>query len=96
MIMDKDYILKHFADVIMDVHVELGRKLVTIGDLLSWEKGTILKLNKTSGEAVDMLVNGKPLALGEVMVLDEKFAFRLNDIQTKAALTEMKKDNLYD
>lgn len=94
--MDREYILKHFSDVIMDVNVELGRKLCTIGELLSWEKGTIIKLNKTSGEAVDMLVNNKPLAIGEIMVLDEKFAFRLSDIQTKAALTEMKKDRLYE
>lgn len=94
--MDKDNILKHFSDVLMDVHVELGRKLVTLGDMLSWEKGTIIKLNKTSGESVDMLVNGKPLALGEIMVLDEKFAFRVNEIRSKAILMEMKKDNLYD
>ncbi|MEF3255624.1 MAG: FliM/FliN family flagellar motor switch protein, partial [Deferribacterales bacterium] len=93
--MDKDYILKHFSDVIMEVNVELGRKLVTIGELLSWEKGTIIKLSKTSGEAVDMLVNGKPLALGEIMVLDEKFAFRLSDIQTRESLTKLKKDGLY-
>ncbi|MCX8085092.1 MAG: FliM/FliN family flagellar motor switch protein [Calditerrivibrio sp.] len=94
--MDKDYIIKEFGDVIMDVTVELGRKLCTIGELLSWDKGTIIKLGKTSGEAVDMLVNNKPLAIGEIMVLDEKFAFRLSDIQTKAALAEMKKDRLYE
>lgn len=89
-------IAKHeFGEVLFDIKVELGRKMVKVRDLLGWEKGTILKFNKTSGEPVDFLVNGKPLALGEIMVLDDKFAMRITEILDKEKLTEMYKNGMY-
>ncbi|TCK59563.1 FliM/FliN family flagellar motor switch protein [Seleniivibrio woodruffii] len=86
---------QEFGEVLFDIKVELGRKLVKVRDLLGWEKGTILKFNKTSGEPVDFLVNGKPLALGEIMVLDDKFAMRITEILDKEKLTEMYKNGMY-
>lgn len=84
-----------FGEVLFDIRVELGRKKVSIREMLNWEKGTILKFNKTSGEPVDYLVNNKPLALGEVMVLDDRFAIRITEILDKEKLTEMYKDGIY-
>lgn len=84
-----------FGEVLFNVDVELGRKLVKVRELLNWEKGVILKFSKTSGEPVDFLVNGKPLALGEIMVLDEKFAMRVTEILSKEDLTEMYKNGMY-
>ena len=84
-----------FGEVLFDVDVELGRRLVKVRELLNWEKGVILKFAKTSGEPVDFLVNGKPLALGEIMVLDEKFAIRITEILNKEDLTEMYKNGMY-
>lgn len=84
-----------FGEVLFNIDVELGRKLVKVRELLNWEKGTILKFTKTSGEPVDFLVNGKPLALGEIMVLDEKFAIRITEILSKEDLTEMYKNGMY-
>jgi flagellar motor switch protein FliN/FliY len=86
---------KEFGEVLFEIDVELGRKLCKVRDLLNWEKGTILKFTKTSGEPVDFLVNGKPLALGEIMVLDERFAVRITEIIEKEALTEMYKNGMY-
>jgi|Wag4MinimDraft_13_1082653.scaffolds.fasta_scaffold02438_4 flagellar motor switch protein FliN/FliY len=94
--MDKEYVKDQFGEVLINVYVELGRKLVSIGDMLSWDSGTIIKLNKTSGESVDFIVNNKPLANGEIMVLDDKFGIRITDIMSKTAISEMKKDGLYD
>lgn len=94
--MDKEYVKEQFGEVLINVYVELGRKLVSIGDMLSWDSGTIIKLNKTSGESVDFIVNNKPLANGEIMVLDDKFGIRITDIMSKTAISEMKKDGLYD
>ena len=94
--MDREQIKDLYGEVLLDTFVELGRKKVTIGDMLRWETGTIIKLNKTSGEPVDFLVTGKPLAYGEVMVLDERFALRITEIITKEALVEKYKDGLYD
>ncbi|WP_303850638.1 FliM/FliN family flagellar motor C-terminal domain-containing protein [Seleniivibrio woodruffii] len=94
--MKDTHIAKHeFGEVLFDIKVELGRKMVKVRDLLGWEKGTILKFNKTSGEPVDFLVNGKPLALGEIMVLDDKFAMRITEILDKEKLTEMYKNGMY-
>lgn len=84
-----------FGEILFNIDVELGRKLVKVRELLGWEIGTILKFMKTSGEPVDFLVNGKPLALGEVMVLDERFAVRITEILEKEDLTEMYKNGMY-
>jgi len=84
-----------FGEVLFDIDVELGRKQVKVRELLNWEKGTILKFTKTSGEPVDFLVNGKPLALGEIMVLDERFSVRITEILEKEDLTEMYKNGMY-
>ena len=89
------FVKKQFGEVLFDVMVELGRKKVSIKEMLGWEKGTILKFKKTSGEPVDFLVNGKPLAFGEVMVLDDKFAVRITEILERETLTEMYKDGMY-
>lgn len=89
-------VLSRFGNVLLNVDVELGRKFVSIGEMLSWGNGTIIKLPKTSGESVDFLVNKKPLAIGEVMVIDDKFAIRITDILTKEIIFELAKDGLYD
>jgi flagellar motor switch protein FliN/FliY len=93
--MDIESTRAQFGEVLFDIRVELGRKKVSIREMLNWEKGTILKFNKTSGEPVDFLVNNKPLALGEVMVLDDRFAVRITEILDKEKLTEMYKDGIY-
>ncbi len=93
--MTREEIKETFGEVLFRITVELGRKKATIKDMLNWESGTIIRFNKTSGEPVDFLVNGKPLAYGEVMVLDEKFAIRISEIITKEQLTEKFKEGLY-
>lgn len=93
---DLEDVLSRFGNVLLNVDVELGRKFVSIGEMLSWGNGTIIKLSKTSGESVDFLVNKKPLAVGEVMVIDDKFAIRITDILTKEIIFELGKDGLYD
>lgn len=93
--MTREEIKEMFGEVLFDIDVELGRKKVTVGEMLRWEKGTIIKIDKTSGEPVDFLVNGKPLAYGEVMVLDEKFAIRVSEILTKEQLVDKFKEGLY-
>ena len=93
--MTREEIKEIFGEVLFGVSVELSRKKVSINDMLRWESGTIIRMNKTSGEPVDFLVNGKPLAYGEIMVLDEKFAIRISEILTKEKLVEKFKEGLY-
>jgi flagellar motor switch protein FliN/FliY len=67
-------------DVPLEVTVELGRTIKTIKDILEFGPGTIVELNKMAGEPVDILINGKFIAKGEVVVIDENFGVRITEI----------------
>ena len=67
-------------DVQMEMTVELGRTKKTIKDILGMGEGTIIELDKLAGEPVDILVNHKPIAKGEVVVIDENFGVRVTEI----------------
>ncbi|MDO5383099.1 MAG: flagellar motor switch protein FliN, partial [Eubacteriales bacterium] len=67
-------------DVPLEVTVELGRTSKSIKDILEFAPGTIVELNKIAGESVDVLVNGKYVAKGEVVVIEESFGVRITEI----------------
>lgn len=67
-------------DVNMEMTVELGRTKKQIKDILGMGEGTIIELDKLAGEPVDILVNHKPIAKGEVVVIDENFGVRVTEI----------------
>ncbi len=67
-------------DVELDVTVELGRKVMVVEDILRLGKGAVIELNKLAGEPVDVLVNGKKLAEGEVVVVEDHFGVRLTHL----------------
>lgn len=67
-------------DVYMEMSVELGRTRKLIKEILSMGEGTIIELDKLAGEPVDILVNHKPIAKGEVVVIDENFGVRVTEI----------------
>jgi flagellar motor switch protein FliN/FliY len=67
-------------DVSLQVTVELGRTRKQIRDVLSMGPGSVLELDKLAGEQVDVLVNGKLIAKGEVVVIDENYGVRITDI----------------
>jgi flagellar motor switch protein FliN/FliY len=67
-------------DVFMEMTVELGRTRKLIKEILSMGEGTIIELDKLAGEPVDILVNHKLIAKGEVVVIDENFGVRVTEI----------------
>jgi len=67
-------------DVPLQVTVELGRTQKMIKDILEFGPGSVIELDKLAGEPVDILVNGKAIAKGEVVVIDESFGVRITDI----------------
>ncbi|MCB2184859.1 MAG: flagellar motor switch protein FliN [Deltaproteobacteria bacterium] len=71
-----DFIL----DIPLEVTVELGRTSMLINDLLQLGQGSVIELNKLAGEPLEVLVNRKLIARGEVVVVNEKFGVRLTDI----------------
>lgn len=67
-------------DVPLEVTVELGRTNKSIKEILDFSPGTIIELNKLAGEPIDVLVNGKFVAKGEVVVIEENFGIRVTEI----------------
>ena len=73
---DIDFLL----DIPLEVSVEVGRTKLLINDLLQLGRGSVIELNKVAGEPMEILINQKLIARGEVVVINEKFGVRLTDI----------------
>src|ERR671923_119927 len=72
--------LGRLSDVPVELAVEIGRTRMTVGETLELRPGSIVVLNRMAGEPVDLLVNGTPIAHGEVVVIDEQFGLRITDV----------------
>ena len=72
--------IEFLLDVPLDVSVELGRTKMPIRDMLQLGPGSVIELDKLIGEPVDLLVNNRLIARGEVVVFDENFGIRITDI----------------
>ena len=73
---DLDFIL----DIPLEVSAQLGSTKLLINELLQLGQGSVIELNKLAGEPLEILVNGKLVARGEAVVINEKFGVRLTDI----------------
>lgn len=67
-------------DVELDLHIELGRAELLIDEVLGLEEGSVVPLDKLAGDPVDIVVNGRLLARGEVLVLNDNFCVRIGEI----------------
>jgi flagellar motor switch protein FliN/FliY len=72
--------LDMLLDIPLQVTVELGRTKRTVQEILALSSGAIIELDKLAGEPVDILINSKLIAKGEVVVIDENFGVRVTDI----------------
>ena len=72
--------LERLTDVTVEVSVEIGRTTMTLGDALALGPGSVVGLHRMAGEPVDLLVNGRVIARGEVVVIDEEFGLRVTDV----------------
>lgn len=67
-------------DVVVPVSVELGRTSLTLKDILSTCQGSVIELDRAAGEPVDIMVGGKPLARGDVVVVKDRFGVRITKL----------------
>ncbi|HWE09039.1 MAG TPA: flagellar motor switch protein FliN [Solirubrobacteraceae bacterium] len=74
--------LRRLSAVPVDLSVEIGRARMSVGETLELREGSVVTLDRMAGEPVDLLVNGKPIARGEVVVIDEQFGLRLTQVLT--------------
>ena len=81
---DAGWQMQGSLDIVLDIPVtlslELGRRKVQLGDLLGLEQGSVIKLDRQTGEPLDLYVNGRLLAKGEVVVVNETLGVRVTDI----------------
>jgi flagellar motor switch protein FliN/FliY len=72
--------LDRLQSVSVEVTVEIGRTHMTLGDALALAPGSIVTLDRATDQPVDLLVNGRPIARGEVIAVDEEFGLRVTEI----------------
>jgi flagellar motor switch protein FliN/FliY len=77
---EQNYDLDLILDIPLDISVELGKVKMPVNELLRLGQGSIIELAKSVGEPLDIYVNNKLVAKGEVVILDEKFGIRVADI----------------
>jgi flagellar motor switch protein FliN/FliY len=80
--------LRRLSAVPVELTVEMGRTRMTVGETLELRQGSIITLNRMAGEPVDLLVNGAPIARGEVVVIDEQFGLRVTEMLGDGAREE--------
>lgn len=74
--------LRRLSAVPVELSVEIGRSRLSVGETLELREGSVVTLDRMAGEPVDLLVNGTPIARGEVVVIDEQFGLRLTQVLT--------------
>jgi flagellar motor switch protein FliN/FliY len=67
-------------DVVMTVTAELGRTTMPVRELLNLSPGMVVEIDRVAGAPIDLLVNGRRIAVGEVVVIDEEFGIRITEI----------------
>jgi flagellar motor switch protein FliN len=71
--------IARYADVPIDIDVELDRRVLTVRDLLDLEAGSVIKLNRSAGENIDVLAGGTLLAFGEIVIVEDTIGVRITD-----------------
>ncbi len=81
--------LSRLSDIPMELSVEIGRTHMTVGETLDLRVGSVVALERLSGETADLLVNGTAIARGEVVVIDEQYGLRITEILDRESDPEL-------
>jgi flagellar motor switch protein FliN len=73
--------IRHFSDIPMDVDAELDRKIMSVREILALDIGSILKLTRSAGENIVLLMGGTPVGAGEIVIIDEGVGVRITDFK---------------
>ena len=77
---DSSVNMEFLLDIPLEVTVELGRTKMLINDMLKLGQGSVIELSKLAGESLEILANQKPIARGEVVVVNDKYGVRLTEV----------------
>ncbi len=78
--MAADNSLKRILDIPLEIKVEMGRTKLLVNEIIQFGQGTVIELHKLAGEPLDMYVEGRLVARGELVVINENFGFRVTEI----------------
>lgn len=71
--------ITHLADIPVQVEVELDRKTMRLGSILELKQGSVLKMNRSAGENIDILIGGTLVGFGEIVVIEDSMGVRITD-----------------
>jgi flagellar motor switch protein FliN/FliY len=74
---------QHFAEVPLEVEAQLDRKVLTVRELLGLDTGSVIRLNRSAGENIDLLIGGSLVAFGEIVIFEEVLGVRITDFKTE-------------
>jgi flagellar motor switch protein FliN/FliY len=74
-----------YLDMTLQVEAILDEKTMTIFDILALEEGTVIKLNRSAGENIDLFIGGVPAAFAEVVIIDDSMGVRVTDLTAEAS-----------
>ena len=75
--------IAHLADVPIDVEVELGRKIITIGEILGLETESVIRMPRSAGENMSFLVGGTLVGYGEIVIIEDAMGVRITDFSAE-------------
>ncbi len=71
--------IAHLGDVPVSIDVELGRKMMTVAEILALDKNSVIKMPRSAGDNIDILVGGAALGSGEIVIIEETVGVRITD-----------------
>jgi len=71
--------IAHYSDVPVDIEVELDRKIMSIGAILDLKVGSVVKMTRSAGENIDILVGGTLVGFGEIVIIEDSMGVRITD-----------------
>ena len=83
MIMPPAELFSHYLDMPLTVEAVLDQKIMSIYEILALEEGSVIKLNRSAGENIDLIIGGTPAAFAEVVIIDESMGVRVTDLATE-------------
>ena len=75
--------IAHLADIPVDVEVELDRKVLPIGAILELKQGSVIKMQRSAGENIDILIGGTLVGFGEIVVIEDTMGVRITDFASE-------------
>jgi flagellar motor switch protein FliN/FliY len=71
--------IAHLGDIPVSIDVELARKTMRVAEILALDKGSVIKMNRSAGDNIDILVGGAPVGSGEIVIIEETVGVRITD-----------------